>query len=206
MHVLLLGSSPETLDWHEGPQGSWDKIICADGGLNLAYKWNLEPDWVLGDGDSYQKPYPLELKQETYPEKKDATDSELATTKAIDLGATEITLVGFLGARLDHTLANLFHVASLEDVFCTFYEEWGKAFFARKTNEIFGEKGDLLSLIPIKGDVEGVRTEGLEYPLFDETLYLSRTRGISNVFLEDRCVVTIKKGSLLIVHLRNEIE
>lgn len=200
MHVLLLGASPETNSWEEGPNISYDTLICADGGLLLAEKWHLKPDWVLGDGDSYGGDFPENLKKITYPSRKDETDFELALYKALELGAVKITLVGFLGGRLDHTLTNLSYIASLKEVKCSFLESWGEAFFANEINEIYGKKGDLISLIPFKGDVKGVSTEGLEYPLLNETLFLDKTRGISNVFIGNKCSIKKTEGTLLIVH------
>lgn len=206
MYILLLGGSPETLLWDRGPEGSWDVVVCADGGYNLALKWGIEPDWIIGDGDSTFVPYPEHIKQEKYPARKDATDCELAIDKAVELGASQVTLVGFLGGRLDHTLANILGIARRHEVRCVFEEKWGRVFFAEKSNDIFGKKGDLLSLIPVGGKCEGVTTWGLEYPLKSETLHPFSTRGISNVFLGDSCSVTVETGELLVVHLRSGVE
>ena len=49
---------------------------------------------------------------------------------------------------------------------------------------LHGAAGDLLSLLPLGGAAEGVTTEGLLYPLENETLYPGRARGVSNVFLD----------------------
>ena len=45
----------------------------------------------------------------------------------------------------------------------------------------------------------GVTTDGLEYPLNDETLYFGSSRGISNVMLADKCNITIKSGMALVI-------
>jgi thiamine pyrophosphokinase len=56
----------------------------------------------------------------------------------------------------------------------------------------------------VGGDVQGVTTQGLEYPLQDETLYLGATRGLSNVFLGETALVKLKEGILLCVVIRKE--
>ena len=59
-----------------------------------------------------------------------------------------------------------------------------------------------MSLIPLTLEASGVVTQGLEYPLRRETLYLGGTRGISNVFIEQQASVSLEEGLLLICLLR----
>jgi len=42
-----------------------------------------------------------------------------------------------------------------------------------------GAAGDLLTLLPLGADAEGVSTDGMYYPLAGETLYEGRARGVS---------------------------
>ena len=49
-----------------------------------------------------------------------------------------------------------------------------------------GDPGSTVSLLPFGGDVEGVTTEGLVYPLADEPLALGSARGVSNVIARRR--------------------
>lgn len=57
-----------------------------------------------------------------------------------------------------------------------------------------------MSLIPWGGEVSGVVTENLKWPLRSEILYPYKTRGISNEMLGEEASVRIKAGLLLIVH------
>jgi thiamine pyrophosphokinase len=66
--------------------------------------------------------------------------------------------------------------------------------------ELEGAAGDLLSLLPVGGDAAGVTTSGLAYPLHDETLFLGRARGVSNVFEAGAAHVRLRAGLLLVVH------
>ena len=68
--------------------------------------------------------------------------------------------------------------------------------------EVHGRSGELVSLIPWGAPVEGVRTDGLRWPLSDETLYPNKTRGISNELLGEQATVRIRSGLLLVVHRR----
>lgn len=67
--------------------------------------------------------------------------------------------------------------------------------------ELWGNKGDTLSLIPLSEKVEGIFLEGLKYPLKNETLYRNLTRGISNEFIEYKAKIKIYSGTLLLIHL-----
>lgn len=51
--------------------------------------------------------------------------------------------------------------------------------------------------------MEGIHTEGLRWPLSDETLYPHKTRGISNEMLGGTATVRLATGQLLIVHRRD---
>ena len=70
-------------------------------------------------------------------------------------------------------------------------------------NEIFaflGEvsiknrKGKTLSILPVDGDLCGITTVGLDYPLSNETLYFGKSRGISNVIVADECIIKSNSG------------
>ena len=66
--------------------------------------------------------------------------------------------------------------------------------------ELVGRVGDLLSLIPLGGDCHDIWTEGLEYLLAGDTLWLAKARGISNVFMQPRASVRVGQGLLLAIH------
>ena len=64
------------------------------------------------------------------------------------------------------------------------------------------QAGDLLLLLrallvvprALGGDVDGVTTEGLAFPLHDETLFLGRARGVSNAFTSSHARITLRRG------------
>jgi thiamine pyrophosphokinase len=65
--------------------------------------------------------------------------------------------------------------------------------------ELPGLIGATVSLLPFGGDVEGVTTRALRYPLRDEPLTQGPARGLSNVRTGPDAAVTIRRGRLLIV-------
>jgi len=185
------------------------RLICADGGARIALALGLTPEVVVGDLDSLDETAQVWLKAMgcrfvVYPAAKDWTDLELALRLAAQEGAAEIIILGALGGRLDQELANilLLLLPELRHVPTRIVDERQEAFVMRDEAEIVGQPGDVVSLIPLGGDVEGIVTEGLLYPLRDEPLLSGPARGVSNVLTGPVARVTLRSGALLIVHAR----
>jgi len=186
-----------------------DYIICADGGTHHALALGVIPHLVIGDMDSMTKDEAQQLKKadvpiELYPRNKNETDLELALNHALEQKPTSILIIAALGNRLDQTLGNISllsdsRLATLDVRLDDGVEE---VFFCRDSSRVEGRRADIVSLIPWNGAVEGIRTNGLRWPLNNETLYPEKTRGISNEMLEAVAEVSIEVGSLLITHRR----
>jgi thiamine pyrophosphokinase len=183
-----------------------DYIICADSGTDNALKVGINPDIIVGDMDSINPQTLTEITNRNieihkYNPEKDFSDTEIAIQYAMTMNINEIIIFGAIGDRLDHTLSNI-HLIK------TCLEKGYNAKIVNKKNEVSlindsiyidGKKGDLVSLIPLTEEVEGVITDGLYYPLKDETLFLGSTRGNSNVMIDDKAIVKIKSGLLLVI-------
>ncbi len=186
-----------------------DVLIAADGGTQHALALGLFPSIVIGDMDSLT---PDELQQldakgveiQQYSRDKDETDLELVLQYAFTNGYREIRIVGALGGRLDQTLSNLslltnpkFHRLDIR-----IDDGVEEAFFVRDRGEVHGKPGDIVSLIPWGGEVSGVCTEGLHWPLHDESLFPDKTRGMSNEMARETASLSLKSGLVLVVHRR----
>ena len=119
--------------------------------------------------------------------------------------ATEITILGAVGGRFDQTMANVLLLVKPATAHITArivaadFEAW----IATDRATIIGKIGETVSLIPITQTVEGVVTQGLRFPLRNETLHLSSARGVSNELVAERAEVSFTSGLLLVVHLAN---
>lgn len=182
-------------------------IITADKGADAAIKIGIMPHVIIGDFDSVSKNTQEKLKKGhvefvQFKEEKDETDTELAVLHAQKLGATKITiLAGIEGDRIDHILANIL-LATISDIPLIFIQNNQEAFVVKGPSEfqLFGNKGDLLSLIPLVSDVGGITTKNLQYALENGTLFFGKPRGVSNVFMKKEVGITIKQGVLFVVH------
>ena len=187
---------------------SADMFIAADSGAATALQYGCTPRIVVGDFDSLDE-FLLEDLGKRGSEirraavEKDETDTELAVQVAIDEGATRITLVGALGgARFDHTMANILLLAGFEGVAITLVDGPSLCWLVRGpgSSGIDGQVGDLVSLLPLTSDANGVRTKGLYYALRGETLYFGKPRGMSNVLIEEHAELSVEGGMLLVIY------
>lgn len=181
-------------------------VVAADGGLEHAVALGLRVDAVVGDFDSVS-PDALAAAEaagarvERHPSAKDATDLELALEAALALGPDRVLVLAGGGGRLDHLLAELLLLASPRWSGVELDAEVGSALahVIRSERTLAGRPGELLSLLALHGPAEGVRTEGLEYPLRGETLQPGSTRGVSNVFTGTTARISLERGVLLAV-------
>jgi len=186
-----------------------DILIGADGGTRHIFALGLSPRLIVGDLDSLTdsdkaKAIAENVQIVKYPRDKNETDLELAIQHAREFAPETILVVAALGNRLDQTLANLALLSepSLAALNLRANDGIEEAFFCQEQAEVRGRRGDLVSLIPWGDAVEGVRTNGLKWPLSDETLYPHKTRGVSNELLDETASIAIRSGLLLIVHRR----
>ncbi|MGL6105347.1 thiamine diphosphokinase [Romboutsia sp.] len=187
---------------------SYDYIICADGGANHTYKMNIVPHYIIGDLDSIDsniiKHYKeCNVKFEKFPTKKNETDSEICIYLAETLKAKEIHLIGALGGRIDHTIANinLLYYIKNKGIIPKIISEKEEMYIAMNEEiTISGEKGNIISVIPTNGDAKGVTLKHLEYPLERHCMKFSVPLGISNVMTKDICSIRVDEGSLIIVN------
>ena len=184
-------------------------VIAADGGLALAQALGLSVDVVVGDMDSVT-PDDLDAAErsgariERHPRDKQATDLELALDAAIAAGATEITIVGGTGGRLDHLLANALLLTAHRYAAITL--RWTNGVHTvwpcdtARPVHLHGHRGDLVSLIPVGGAAHGMTTTGFRWELDGDDLIHGSTRGISNEMTATEATVAVSRGRLLVVH------
>lgn len=183
-----------------------DLVLAADGGAAHLARWGVACDLVIGDLDSSGALDPAQ-RVERHPAEKDKTDTELAVDRAFASGADEVVVLGALGSeRTDHALANALLPALDPRVRLVRGATSVRAVRAGGRIELAGAPGSLVTLLAVGGDATGVRTEGLRYPLRDETLALGSSRGVSNVIVAQLAAVSVGSGTLLVVQSPAEPE
>ncbi len=184
-----------------------DRLIAADGGAHHCRTLNLIPHLVVGDLDSLSPEECAELERagtrfEVHPARKDETDLELALRVAMREGAQEVVILAALGGRWDQSLANVLLLAHPDFAPLSLRLADGSDTFwiVRDHATVRGAPGDIVSLVPLGGEAEGVTLTGLEYPLNDDDLRFGYTTGISNRLTASEATITVRRGVLLVVH------
>jgi thiamine pyrophosphokinase len=207
MYAVIVANAPKlNPEPHAELIRAADLLIAADGGAIPLVQLGVLPAIVIGDLDSLdlstqQFLIERDVLLHRFPRAKDETDLELALLYAAEQGAQQIDVLGALGGRWDHTLANvaLLAMPALARCRVRLLESNQSLLLVRDSLELHGAQGDTISLIPLTATVQGITTRGLLYALADATLSFEHARGISNVLLEPPGCVTIGSGLLLVV-------
>ena len=205
--LIYTGGQIDVSNITEHPKGD-DLCLAADSGYRNALALGVTPTLLLGDFDSLGE---CEISKTTecvkVPAEKDFTDTQIALELALEQGADEVIIVGGLGGRLDHTLANL---GVLEDMFDRRIHGYAtdgqnRVHFIRSTSTLIARSAyKYISLLPADLTVKGVTMEGGKYPLKNKTL-TRRNAGfaVSNEITGNVVFIAVKKGGLYIIESRD---
>lgn len=178
-----------------------DKIICCDGGYNVA---DVKPDVILGDLDSIALPPDFDESETEiveFPSHKDASDSELAVYYAKEtLHSDEVVFYGVLGGRYDHVLCNfsVMKLAANLGMSVKAEENGLDLYFVDGEKDIPSVKGEIISIIPFGSNAIVTCSNNLEYPLDNLLLSSASARGLSNVSLGGKVHIKVSSGGVLV--------
>jgi thiamine pyrophosphokinase len=184
-------------------------IVSADGALKNCLYLKLIPDLVIGDMDSICEDDEKILKSCNKkvqfiksPCEKDESDTQLALEYLVKNNIKNIILIGALGKRMDHSLANLLNLASgkLENSCIKIIDECYEIFVLRKSDTINGTIGNTLSIFSLTPNTYFINTDGLKYKLHEENLRFTPIRGLSNIIEKETIRLDFKDGVLLIMN------
>jgi thiamine pyrophosphokinase len=184
-------------------------VIAADGGTLLAERLGLTPHLIVGDVDSSPAELVTRFEQEGIAVRryehstKWETDTELALMAALEWQPGVIYVLGGIGGRLDHSLANVFLLTNLQlaGKNVRILDGRHELFLAKPGgwNAIAGNRGSIVTLLPVGIDTTGVVTRGLHWPLNLETLPKGQGRGVSNLIEDPQsAAVRYETGQLLV--------
>lgn len=207
--VILCAAPIDSVSWLKQIIKQDDFLLCADGGYRHAEAIGRKPDLLIGDFDSIQKPENSLFEIITFPPEKDYTDSMLALKIGIERGFTDFLLLGGLGGRIDHSLANLSLLTYALDsgVNLKIADERNSLEILRDKSKTLkrGKCGEMLSLFPLGGFAYGVTVTGVKYPLNEYTMEPVCSLGVSNEITEEFATVSVRKGNLLIIRSHDTI-
>lgn len=160
-----------------------DFVIACDLGYRHALEAGVTPDLVIGDFDSYSGQIDPAIPTILLPTVKNDTDTGYALRYAVEHGYDDVVVHYALGARLDHTLANLQSAAAAaqQGAFVTLVG-------ASETVHVFSQgrivvpvcEGEALSVLALSDRCRDVCVKGARYLLDHATLTADYPLGVSN--------------------------
>lgn len=187
----------------------FSNIIAVDKGLEILDKCKVQPNYIIGDFDSVNKDLVQKYKKSEIiklnPE-KDFTDTHMAIKLADKIKSNYITIIGAIGTRIDHTIANIHILKECIErkITCEIIDKNNKIMLIDKPCYINLEKEyKYISLIPLTTKVTGVILEGFKYPLKNATLSIGESIGVSNEQIEQKAKIELKKGILICIKSRD---
>jgi len=210
MRVLILanGAAPSAKT-ASAAAGKHDTLIATDGAAYKAAAMGLTPDIICGDFDSMD----FDLARQEFPAAEfvalpdqNLADLEKAINLAMERGATSVTVLGWNGGRVDHSLTSFallhrFHSEleiSLEDDDSVVRSISGTPGHTGRLT-IATQPQDTISLIAFS-KAENVSISGVSFPLEHASLPVG-THGVSNVATADSVSIEIGEGSVLVCHI-----
>ncbi len=179
-------------------------VIVLDNAIDRVLQLDIKVDVLLGDFDNNFNPeiykdkqYPLEI---VHTPNQDKTDLEKAFDYLISKNHKAVNVVWATGKRADHTITNITSIVQYRNKLkIVILDDHSKVFLLQSKFEKWYTKSTPISLIPI-GEVSGITTHNLKYPLHNEKLTIGYRTGSSNEVLEDG-IVSIEhlQGDLLLM-------
>ena len=176
-----------------------DCVLCADAGWRIAEALGIKPDIAVGDFDS--SALPGDCPVEKHPVIKDDSDAMLCVRRGLALGYRDFYIVGGLGGRLDHTLANVQTLSFLahrgaKAVLC----DGNYRLEAVRSGTVRVPRAPgKLSVFALGGVWTGVSIRGAKYEIEDAEITPDFPIGMGNDFTADYAEIGVQNGTLLIV-------
>jgi thiamine pyrophosphokinase len=179
-------------------------VIVLDSAMERVVELGIKVDVLLGDFDrgfdaNYYKEthYPIDI---IPTPNQDKTDLEKAFDYLHARNIPAVNVVWATGKRADHTIINLTNIANYRDKLkIVIIDDHSKVFLLPRKYEKWYTEKTTISLIPI-GEVTGIHSTNLHYPLNDDTLKMGYRTGSSNFVKEDGIVTIVHEtGDLLLM-------
>ncbi len=176
------------------------KIIAADGAALRLLKMGIEPDYIVGDLDTFNKnPLSKQIPKNKlfYQPDQQFNDFEKCLKFALKKKIKSIIIFGFHGGELEHTLNNwsVLKKYSKKIELCL-YDKGRYALPLYFPVKLKLNKGEMISLLP-QPKVK-ITTKNLMWELNNEILELGVREGARNIAIKQDISLIISEGELLL--------
>ncbi len=199
--VIIGGAKIARYDRAKAVIKSGDFIIYCDSGLKHAEALGAEPSLIVGDFDSHDNPH-SSVETIVLPCEKDDTDTVFAVKEAIKRGFDDFLLLGVVGERLDHTLANVSILLMLDGMGLSgrIIDDYSEMEIISHSPKRVDGSFKFFSILNISGTARGITETGCKYPLKNAEITCNYQYGVSNEVLPDsEAVISLTEGRLLLI-------
>ena len=199
--VIVGGADINNYEYIKDSLGDEDYIIFCDSGLKHMEGLGVGPSLIVGDFDSFEDPR-LDVETIVLPCEKDDTDTVYGVREGIKRGFDDFLIIGAVGARLDHTLGNLYILSMLQSFGKRgrIIDDYSEMELVTASPAMVDDSFSFFSLVNITGKAKGVTIKNAKYPLENAEITCSYQYGISNEVLVGKTAeVSVKEGALLLI-------
>ena len=181
-----------------------DYIIYCDSGLKHVDKLGLKPSLIVGDFDSHDNPH-MDVETIVLPVVKDDTDTVYAAKEGLKRGFEDFVLIGVIGGRLDHSLANVSILLYLRanGRRAQIIDDYSVMKIVGSETEYIPDKYSYFSLVNITGKSEGITIKNAKYEIQNAVITTDYQYGVSNEITPGKVAeVSVSDGELLLIMVR----
>lgn len=204
--ALLVVNGDNDVHYLRQSYRDYDYIAAADGASVILQEAGITPQLLIGDFDSTPKEVVAYFAergtqlQKLNPE-KDLSDTEAVLNRLIEAGYKQIDIMGAMGGRWDHMIANvnLLYYGYQRGIALSLVD-------ARNYATIIGIGARSIKAMPNSYcsffalfEEAIVTLEHFKYPLQSTVLTQGISRGLSNEFTERDATLRVEKGCVLMV-------
>lgn len=180
-----------------------DHIIAADSGYAACLRYNIVPDLIVGDFDSFEGSLPDGIETIHLPTHKDDTDLLFAARCAADRGYRLVAILGGYGSRPDQNFAMYETLLWFKENVpgsdaCAYCRGFYVTVLLNESKRVFVGTDRYLSVFSLYEKATGVDISGTGYPLENGVITAGFPIGVSNC-ADGYADISVKNGALLVM-------
>lgn len=202
--VIVGGATIENYDDIRKYLREGDFNIFCDSGLRHEAGLGITPDLIVGDFDSHERPK-SQTETIVLPCEKDDTDTVFAVKEALRRSFEDFLLIGAVGNRLDHTIANVSLLLMLDSKGkrAMIADDYSEMEIISEKPAYVEDRFSYFSLLSISGTAKGVNIENAKYPLKNAEISCDYQYGVSNEVIKGKkAKISVAEGRALLIRVR----
>lgn len=202
--VIIGGTNIGNYDFIKSILSEQDYFIFCDSGLRHREKLGVEPNLIVGDFDSHEKPND-NIETIVLPVAKDDTDTVFAAKEGMKRGFEEFLLIGVIGGRIDHTISNISILLMLDaaNKKAKIIDDYSELEILSHGKAYVDDSYQFFSILNIAGQAKGINIRNAKFELNNAEINCEYQYGVSNEVIPGKTAeIEVGEGRLLLVKNR----